>query len=312
LAAKRQEKLDKLKLEEQKKKREEARKAEEERVRSRAASRGSTSSGAIGRTAPGQLGATGMSGTIRTPTRREPVQPDTTAKSSSAKIDIFAEEQEFAKFKITDKTDFSTLKEPLLFWSHDDTAEPGKTYRYRVRAGVFNPLAGTNSLTDHDKALKEDVILWSNYSKETESVTIPPRWYFFPQNYRDADKMVNVRVCRYLLAKWYSKDFRVKPGEVIGEESEAVKNGDTGGSEPNDVNYSNGTVLVDVVPVLEPDKNYANALFASNSKTIDEIAVKQQYWPSELKMKFEEIARLQKEPDPAFAQRSGERRLKQY
>ena len=113
--------------------------------------------------------------------------------------------------------------------------------------------------------------------------------------------MVNARVCRYLLAKWYSKDFRVKPGEIIGMESENDMNAD----EPN--NFANGTVLVDVVPIVEVDKNYANALFSSDFGTIEHIAVKQQYWPSDLKAKFEEIARLQKEPSPAFATRSSER-----
>lgn len=330
LALKRQEKLDKLKLEDQKKRREEARKAEEEKIRTRAASRTTTSSSSSGasgiaRTAPGsaQIGRMGQPGTTTRnatgqvgggsggsthslPTRKDSVQSDTASKSA-AKLDVSIEEQEFAKAKITDKTDFAALKDPLLFWAHDDTAEAGKTYKYRIRIGVFNPIAGTNSFKDRDKTFKEDVILWSNYSNETEPVTIQPRWYFFPQNYRDTDKMVNMRVCRYLLAKWYSKDFRVKPGEVIGAETDTAKNEDTGISEPNNVNFANGTVLVDVVPVLELDKNYANALFAFDSKTIEQIAVKQQYWPSELKTKFEEIARLMKDPDPIFAQRSGER-----
>ena len=327
LDAKRQEKLDKMKIEEQKKRRDEARKAEEERNRSRATPRTPSATGRVpaggGGGIPGMPGG-GMPGVGATmPTRptqparvTPPVRPRETdqttaasrtgraAKPSTVTPVSFTEEQEFAKERITDKTDFATMKE-LVLWAHDDTAESGRTYKYRLRVGVFNPVAGTNSLNERDKAFKDYVILWSDYSKETAPLVIPARWYFFPRDYREADKMVNMQVSRYLLAKWYSKNFRVKPGEVIGA-GENINNMGDSAREPDDIDYANGTVLVDVVPVVDLDRNYADALYAGDTKSIEHVAIKQQYWPSDLKMKFDEIERLQKEPAPVLKARGSE------
>jgi hypothetical protein len=345
LDEKRQWKLDKAKAEERRKRIEEARKAEEERARSRAAARSATTPAAGSRAAPtmpsgppgmgpgmgmpgmmpgmapGMGGGGGMPGMTFGRTAQAPTFPtpparttpttrsatgsiERSARTAAARTSTETEEQEFEKVKITEKTDFAAMKEPLLLWAHDDTTEPGKTYRYRIRVGVFDPIAGTDFFSERDKALKDDVMLWSNYSKVTEAVTVPARWCFFPLDYREADKMVNMHVCRYLLARWYSKDFRVKPGEVIGTAVEKTKADDSTENEPNRIDYSNGTVLVDALPAL--DRDYADALYAAGAKTIEHLAIKQQYWPSYLKVKFGEIERLQKEPAPVFAPRTGQ------
>jgi hypothetical protein len=335
LAEKRQVQLDKVKAEERRRRAEEAsRRAEEER-RSRTASRPAAGAGGLNSpsgdglglpsgpgagglglpSGPGAGGALGLPRPAPTTRQRprETAQPDASGRGTRSSrpaankpTETFTEEQEFTKVKLTDRTDFATMKEPLLIWANDDTAEPGKTYRYRIRVGVFNPVAGTDSFNEKDKALRDDVILWSDYSQMAGPVSVPSRWYFFPLDYRAADKVVNMRVCRYLLAKWYAKDFRTKPGETIGTVQENVKNQNSGDHEPNEIDYSNGTILVDVVAARDGD--YANALYAADAKTIECLGVKQQNWPTDLKAKFADIDRLQKEPAPVFAARSGESR----
>lgn len=119
--------------------------------------------------------------------------------------------------RLTRLTEFEKLREPLLFWAHDDTVEPGKTYRYRIRLGVFNPVAGMNRLSERDKARTNEVILWSNYSGITDPVEIMGRLYFFANNVRETDKAVTVQVSRLALGRWYSHDFVVRQGELIGE-----------------------------------------------------------------------------------------------
>jgi hypothetical protein len=114
-------------------------------------------------------------------------------------------------------TDFSKLKEPILFWHHDDTVEPKNTYRYRIRLGVFNPVAGTNQLSEQDISQKNKVILWSDFSDATEPVEIPGRSYFFARDIQEAAKAITVTVCKYVLGHWYSEDFKVSKGEVIGD-----------------------------------------------------------------------------------------------
>lgn len=122
----------------------------------------------------------------------------------------------FDEIRLTWMTDFAKLREPLVFWAHDDTVGPAKTYRYRIRLGVFNPLAGTNQLSEKDKALKGQVILWSDFSAVTKPVEIMGRLYFFANSVREADKAVTVQISKLALGRWYSHDFVVRQGEQIG------------------------------------------------------------------------------------------------
>ncbi|MFH1716019.1 MAG: hypothetical protein ABIF19_01600 [Planctomycetota bacterium] len=117
-------------------------------------------------------------------------------------------------------TDFAKMREPLVFWAHDDTVEPEKTYRYRIRLGVFNPAAGQNLLGERDKSRNNQVVLWSDFSDTTEPVDIMGRLYFFANHMREADKTVTVEVAKLTLGQWYSEDFPVKEGEVIGHVKE--------------------------------------------------------------------------------------------
>ena len=119
---------------------------------------------------------------------------------------------------ITYTTDLSELDKPVLFWAFDDTAEPGHTYVYKVRLGVFNPVAGTDYLAEQDLGKKDQVILWSEFSEETKPVEIPQRLYFFAKDVQDQKNNATVEVARYCLGYWRSEDFDVKPGEVIGKE----------------------------------------------------------------------------------------------
>lgn len=127
---------------------------------------------------------------------------------------------EFAQAKMNYMTDLAKEKDLVLFWAMDDTAQPGGVYQYRIRLGVFNPVAGTDKLTDRDIDKKDQVILWSDASATTEVVEIPKRLYFFAKDVQETTKTATVEVARYALGYWRTEDFRVQPGEVIGEEKE--------------------------------------------------------------------------------------------
>jgi hypothetical protein len=333
LAQKRQEKMEKAKAEQRHA--ETLRRAEEEKTKTRTSPRPAPAAGAKASPAAmpggggmgmpgmggggGGMGMPGMGGAMpgAAPRQAQPAKATRTAEQSAAargtktavvKTDTLSDEQEFLKVRLTDKTDFAAMKEPLLFWTHDDTAEQGMTYRYRIKIGVFNPVAGTNSFSDTDKPLRNDIVLWSGYSAVTEPITVPQRWYFFPLNYRETDKMVNMHVCRYVLAKWYSMDFRVRPGEIIGAVAENVKTEDAGEYEPNEIDYSNNAVLVDVITATE---NYENVLYTADMATIEHLGIKSQNWPAALKEKFSQIETIQKEQKeqpPVFIPRGSEGR----
>ena len=127
---------------------------------------------------------------------------------------------------ITYREDLSKRDKPLLFWVFDDTVEPGKAYQYRVRFGVFNPVAGTGQFVDRDMDKKNQVILWSPYSEVTKPIEIQKMMYLFAKDVQDKASTATVEVARYTLGYWHSQDFQVKPGEAIGKVTEPKKEDD--------------------------------------------------------------------------------------
>ena len=112
-------------------------------------------------------------------------------------------------------TEWKKLEE-LTFWAHDDSVEPEKTYRYRIRLGVFNPIAGTDKVSKDYQERKNNVILWSEFSEVTEPVEIMGRLYFFANNVREADKARSAAVNRVWVRRFIDDD------EVIGQRSNGM------------------------------------------------------------------------------------------
>ncbi|HUT30085.1 MAG TPA: hypothetical protein VMX13_09860 [Sedimentisphaerales bacterium] len=220
---------------------------------------------------------------------------------------------EFGKFLITELTNLSAMTEPLRFWAHDDTVEPGRTYRYRIRLGVFNPVAGKNQISAQTEPRKDDIILWSSFSKATDAIDIPGRLYFFPL--REAGKVVTIQVSRYLWGYWYNWNFPVQQGEVIGsvvankETNEEAADTSKDVKLPDSVDYTTGAVLVDVTTVngwsgggganLSP-RYYPDILYSFDGTTIEHLPVGYGYWPKQLQIKFNEIKKLAERPKKAW------------
>jgi hypothetical protein len=242
-------------------------------------------------------------GKTQTDRKSEKERPQKSKEVSKTIDDVY---REFDEVLITESTNVAKMDKPLLFWAHDDTVELGKSYRYRIRLGVFNPIAGTNQFTEQDKSLKNKVILWSKFSDTTETVDIPGTLYFFPREIQEAIKAVTVQVSKYVLGYWYSKDFTVKQGELIGkvgeykitEEEESKKV-----TVPQTVDYTTGAVVVDMVLVTDWSggnnlhvNRFFDLLYSFNGKDIERRPIKSRYWTEALQNKFNEIKRYEKEP----------------
>jgi len=224
---------------------------------------------------------------------------------------------EFEGILLTPRTELAKMREPLLFWAHDDTVEPGESYRYRIRLGVFNPIGGTNQFSKQDASLRNAAILWSNFSEVTQPVTIPKMLYFFAKEIQEAAKKVTVQVSKYVLGYWYSKDFPVNRGEAIGNvvesEPEEPKDPRTGRfsfvqpeekvAEPEAIDYSTGAVLVDAVAVndwsgagrLLP-RHYFDMLYTFDGAYIEHMPIKLSYWSEQLLAMYNEIRKSEREP----------------
>jgi hypothetical protein len=66
----------------------------------------------------------------------------------------------------------------IQIWVHDVTVEPGKTYRYRLKYAIKNPVFGANAACNPPK-LGDVFVLESEPSEPTKSVTIPNTVIFF-------------------------------------------------------------------------------------------------------------------------------------
>jgi len=233
-----------------------------------------------------------------------------------------------------------------VFWAHDDTVEPMKTYRYRIRLGVFNPIAGKNQASSKDTSQKSNAVLWSNFSETTEAVEIPGRLYFFAKDIQEAAKTVTVQVSKYVLGYWYSEDFKVSQGEVIGdvveneppkaETDRSLRSATTIGTtrtsstsrttrtadettQPEAIDYNTGAVMVDFMVVNDWStgstmraRHYHDMLYSFDGVNIERMPISPRYWTSDLQEMFGKIAVLQretKEPLKSFGTTGPGRRL---
>jgi hypothetical protein len=214
--------------------------------------------------------------------------------------------EELRKMLLTGK-DPSGLHETITFWAHDDTVEPGASYRYRIRIGVFNPVAGTGQVQAEDTASNSKVILWSAFSEVTDIVDIPKRLYFFPINVQEAAKAVEVQVCKYVMGYWHSEQFMVKRGDMIGktvkvEANEKNKTADVMGTKPLDmIDYTTGAIVVDVVAMNDwfgdkplQSRQYFDVLFSFDGMSVDRLPAKLIDWPEDLRLKYSELKSLEK------------------
>ena len=224
------------------------------------------------------------------------------------------------KFTLDEKTKLEKMRKELVFWAHDDTAKAGHSYQYRIRLGVFNPIAGKNWFVNAQKSLKNDVLLWSEYSVLTETVVIPERIYFFPLNVTEGDEtLVNVQVSKFHLGKWRSEEFDIRPGEIIGkvveqkededEDEQTYSPGrgyDKNQDEPETIDFGTETVLVDIVQRNDlvgaglRTRDYAEVLYSNDDVEIGHLAVKSKNWPTNLQKEYSRIKEAESEEIEIF------------
>jgi hypothetical protein len=253
--------------------------------------------------------------TERTPERDRRTETTATETKKAVKPTVTeATINEEMKKMLLARKDISSLRETVTFWAYDDTVEPGASYRYRIRLGVFNPLAGTDQVRDEDSAGKSKVVLWSGYSEVTEIVDIPKRLYFFPVNVQETAKAVEVQICRYALGYWHSEQFMVKRGDMIGKVAKvepSEKDKTAGVKLPESIDYTTGAIIVDMVAVNDwfgdkslQQRQYFDVLFSVDGNYIERLPAKQMYWPEELRYKYSELKALEKKAKEPFRARS--------
>ncbi|MHC4373403.1 MAG: hypothetical protein ACYSTO_04355 [Planctomycetota bacterium] len=230
--------------------------------------------------------------------------------------------EDFEKELLDEKSDIGSMRDSLLIWAHDDSAEPGKTYQYRIRIGVLNPIAGKDWFQDDQADFKNQLVLWSDYSEPTEAVSILKRVYVFPMGV-NADKdapedieSVQVEVAKYYMGRWRDFDFDVVPGQLVGYEVEDVQEEDETenamgdfqpmaggmgtGQDPEMIDFTSDITLVDVIrEVAWGSRLRASSLYKmlyyDSDKKIQQAAIGKSNWDSDVRRVYSEIQESMKQ-----------------
>jgi hypothetical protein len=125
----------------------------------------------------------------------------------------------------------------LQVWAYDETATPGKTYRYRVKLRLKNPIFHTYGLTakGQDK-LAELFAIESEWSAWKEVQAPRSTEFFFATSRRPIGgktvTQVVADVFRHEKGEWTKETFLLAPGDSVGAPKGAI-------------DYSTGSTIVD-------------------------------------------------------------------
>lgn len=238
-------------------------------------------------------------------------------------------ERDMQNAELKKGTRLDNLREPVLVWVHDDTVQPGQTYEYRVRMGVFNPITGKDWFHEDQLAFKEQTVLWSAYSEPTEEIKISKMLHVFPmdvltQTQNDGSKTiegVKVEVARYYMGQWQSHEFDVYPGQTIGysveetPDKEGMQTPDgvlmegigmrgnvlTGLTEETTVDYTSGLTFVDVVAQVDwgsetaPRRTSFNNMLYANIDGLSQEGIGKSNWSTLVKRAYDAIQKAMEE-----------------
>jgi hypothetical protein len=247
------------------------------------------------------------------PTRTQPVRQPVTSRPPVNRTSVTdqaepaaSELQLFKELMLTENSKPGEM-EKLTFWAHDDTTKPGEKYQYRIRIGVFNPIAGTNWLNEEQKDLQDKTVLYSNFSEPTETVEIPQRLRFFATGIREVekgytvDRTVEVKVARYTLGNWVIKTFNLKNGEQIGTVVDAAETRlADAGIEIDTIDFFTGAIMVDVRRVTEwvgarvlRQRDFYELIYSQNGNTIQTMPIRERFWSDEITKSYKEITQAE-------------------
>ena len=217
-----------------------------------------------------------------------------------------------------------SIREPVLVWVHDDTVQPGQTYQYRIRMGVFNPITGKDWFYEDQLAFKDQTVLWSDYSAAADDVKIPKMLHVFPMDpltvtREDGSREiqgVKVEVAKYSMGRWKSHEFDVYPGQPIGypvkeEQEDGMQPTDGLGvvnprfidrmgagmgiqnTEPEKVDYTSGMTMVDVVEEVNwglqlRRSDFYNMLYY-DADTLEQMGIGKSNWPAQVKEAYNDV-----------------------
>ncbi len=101
----------------------------------------------------------------------------------------------------------------FVVWAHDDTVKPGKTYRYRIRYTIANPVYGTQQLCK-PAALAAEFAITSEKSDWTAPIAVESDSNFFAKGVGPKGS-ITFDVFKWQNGVWDKKTVNADPGDTI-------------------------------------------------------------------------------------------------
>lgn len=140
----------------------------------------------------------------------------------------------------------------IRVWTHDITATPGVTYRYRLAVGLYNPFFGRESrLAESQQDLAKSAVVLSQWTDWSDPVRVSPPQQFFAVTgiYSDQidERSASFEVYSFTRGEHRVMNVTVRPGEPIGE-LRTIPAADPA-EDPLEVDFFTGATLLDVIQV---------------------------------------------------------------
>jgi hypothetical protein len=148
----------------------------------------------------------------------------------------------------------------VTIWAHDDSVQPGHTYRYKLRYIIRNPVYNTQQLCN-PQALANVFTIQSADSDWTPAVSVKSETNLFVvQTSPGGTGTVTFDIFRWKNGAWQMQTFKASPGDMVGSVQTQL------GQVP--VDFTTGLTLVDVRRDPKNDGNYMIILSGDNGLLI--------------------------------------------
>lgn len=149
----------------------------------------------------------------------------------------------------------------VTIWAHDDSVQPGHTYRYRVRYSIRNPVFASRGACNPQK-LADQFILQSGFSEWTKDIAIKAETNFFAVGASPAGATTvkaKFEIFRFKDGRMQMQSVEVTPGDMVGGAQ---------GSGAGAVDFTTNLSLVDVRADSKSPENRIILLTGENGQIV--------------------------------------------
>lgn len=122
--------------------------------------------------------------------------------------------------------------DPVTGWAHDGSVQPGKTYRYKIRYSLKNPVFGAKGIAN-PPALADGHAIVSKDSEWSPEVSIGERAYYYVTRTNVNNGTAIFEVYTFGNGQWNVSNFTAAAGDAVG-------------AKKDEVDYTTGYTVVDV------------------------------------------------------------------